>query len=118
MEHLASGGHLLVALDALTGRQVEVPVGTAGETFQLSTGAMRLAARYGATLMSCNVVSKGHWRFRVELGRPVPTGLLTGEPDLTAVGKHLLGDMLPCWRLHPEQCSAALLRCFRRSQAR
>ena len=111
---LAAGGTVLIALDVWSVRQhVEIPVGEAGEIFHLADGALRLAAKHGATVLPCNVVHQGPWRFRIELGHPVPTEYLTGIPDFLAAGKHLLAEMLPCWRRHPEQCSGPLLECIR-----
>jgi hypothetical protein len=107
----SSGGTLLVAIDFPTGGQVEVPI-AGGWTFRMATGAIRLAARHGAELIPCHIIQAGPWRFRIELGQPVPREQLAGEPDLVAVGKHLIAESLPHWRLHPRQCHPYLLECF------
>ena len=107
----SSGGTLLVAIDFRTGRQLDVPIAE-GWTFRMATGAMRLAARHGAELIPCNIIHEGPWRFRIELGQPVPREHLTGEPDLIAAGKHLIAESLPHWRHHPEQCHPDLLQLF------
>jgi hypothetical protein len=109
---LADGNVLIIAMDKPTGRQVEIPVdGTM--RFQMATGAARLAARHGARLFPCNIIDEGRWRFRVVLGRPVPEEFLAGPPDLPAVASHVLGEMLPVFRAHPEQCTPMIFDSFR-----
>jgi lauroyl/myristoyl acyltransferase len=100
---LAAGNLLLVALDHAAGKQMKVPAGE-GWTFQMATGAVRLAVRHRAELIPCVVIDEGHWRFQVKLGRPVPAEYLTAEADWIHAGKHLLHEMLPHFRNHPDQC--------------
>jgi len=107
-----SAGHVLViAIDSHRGNLIEVPVG-AGHHFRMATGAIRLAARYGAELFPCTLLDEGHWRFRFELGRPVPEEFLTEPPDLMAAGKHLAHELLRRFQAHPQQCSPMVLKCF------
>jgi lauroyl/myristoyl acyltransferase len=80
--------------------------------FQMATGALRLAARQRAAVFPCNIIDEGRWRFSVELGRPVPEKFLADTPDFVAAGKHLLDEMLPCFRAHPEQCSQMVFDSF------
>jgi lauroyl/myristoyl acyltransferase len=108
---VSAGGTLVVAIDFPSGRQELVP-GEAGWSFRMATGAIRLAARHSAELIPCHIIHEGLWRFRIELGRPVPREHLSGEPDFVAVGKHLLAEALPYWRRHPEQCHPHLLQSF------
>jgi hypothetical protein len=111
-EFLDAGHLLMVAIDTATGRQISVPAG-GGWTFQMATGAMRLAIRHRAELMPCSIVDEGRWRFQIELGRPVPAECLVSEDDLVPAGKHLLDEFLPRFRNHPEHCSNQLIQCFR-----
>ena len=101
---LASGTAVLVAIDVEYGRLAEIPV--SGKSLRIATGAIRLAARYGAELFPCNIVDEGSWRFRIELGEPVPREYLGQEPDLISAGSHLINQLLPCCRRHPEQLEA------------
>ena len=108
----SAGATPLIAIDVPTGRLLDVPFGE-GQTFQLATGAMRLAARHGAALIPCHIIRTGSWRFRIELCQPVPPKYLAGVPDLVAAGQHLLAESLPLWRRHPEQCQADVVRILR-----
>jgi len=111
-EFLDAGQVLMVAVDTVIGRQTSVPAGE-GWTFQMATGAMRLAMRHGAELMPGIIIDEGRWRFRIELGRPVPAEYLAAEDNLVAAGKHLLDEWLPCFQNHPELCLNQLIQCFR-----
>jgi len=107
---LAAGNSLLVAIDYVAGKQMDVPVGD-GRTFRMATGAVRLAIRHGAELIPCSIIDEGLWRFQIELGRPVPAEYLATETDLVPAGKHLLNELLPHFRNHSGQCSDQLVRC-------
>jgi lauroyl/myristoyl acyltransferase len=110
-EFLAAGHLLMVAIDTATGRQISVPAG-GGWTFQMATGALRLAIRHRAELIPFSMVDEGRWRFQIELGRPVPAECLVSEDDLVPAGKHLLDELLPRFRNHPELCSNQLIQSF------
>ena len=113
-EFLAAGNSLLVAIDNVTGKQMNVPV-CDGWIFQMATGAVRLAIRHQAELIPCVAIDEGRWRFRIELGRPVPAEYLAAEADWGHAGKHLLNEMLPHFQNHPKQCSNQLIKCFQPS---
>jgi len=115
-EFLAAGNSLLIAIDHAAGKQISVPVGD-GWTFQMATGALRLAVRHRAELFPCVVIDEGRWRFQIKLGRPVPAEYLAAEIDLMPAGKHLLNEMLPHFRSHPKQCSSQLIKCFQPAPA-
>jgi lauroyl/myristoyl acyltransferase len=108
---LADGNVLIIAVDTGSGNQIEVPL-EAGFRFPMATGALRLAAHEQALLFPCTIVDQGRWRFSIALGRPVPGNFLLGARDFCSAGKHLLDEMLPCFRAHPEQCSKMLLGNF------
>jgi lauroyl/myristoyl acyltransferase len=108
---LATGNLLLVAIDAGAGNHLHVPVG-AGWTFQMSTGAMRLAALHQAELVPCVVIAEGCWRFQIKLGRPVPAEYLAAGADWIHAGKYLLDEMLPHFRNHPDQFTGELVKNF------
>ncbi|HXR03929.1 MAG TPA: hypothetical protein VN836_04395 [Verrucomicrobiae bacterium] len=111
-EFLATGNVLVIAVDCDAPSYVKVPV-DAHYSFRMAAGAIRLAAEQGARLFPCNIIDEGQWRFRIELGRPVPKDLLCGMPDFASAGKHLLDEMLPCLRAHPEQCTQLTFDSFR-----
>jgi lauroyl/myristoyl acyltransferase len=111
VKFLAAGNALIIAVDNNSGNQMEIPVDDRFN-FQMATGALRLAVRHQARLFPCNIIDEGRWRFRIELGRPVPPEFLSDPPDFKAAGSHLLGEMLPCFRAHPEQCTDMLFNGF------
>jgi hypothetical protein len=59
------------------------------------------------------MTDEGHWHFRFEIGRPAPTAFLAPKPDMMSAGQHILQELLPGVRRHPEQCGGYLLDCFR-----
>ena len=110
-EFLAAGNSLLVAIDNVAGKQMNVPVD--GEwVFQMATGAVRLAMHHRAELIPCSIVDEGCWCFHIELGRLVPAGCLAAETDWVHAGKHLLNELLPRFQSHPRQCLNQLINCF------
>jgi lauroyl/myristoyl acyltransferase len=114
---LAAGNVLVIALDNMSGRLVEVPAAP-GWNFQMTTGAVRLAARHRAGLFPCQIIDEGNWHFRVEFGRPVPDEYLTEEPDLMAAGRHLVAEWLPRFRSHPHQCTPMVFDSFKPAMAK
>ena len=110
-EFLDAGHALMVAIDTVTSRRLSVPAG-GGWTFHMATGALRLAIRHGAELIPFSIVDGGRWRFQIELGRPVPAEYLVSEDNLVPAGKHLLDELLPHFRNHPENCSNQLIHRF------
>ena len=98
-EFLAAGNSLLVAIDPAAGKQMDVPAGD-GRTIRMATGAVRLAIRHGAELIPCSIIDEGRWRFRIELGRPVPAECLAAETDMVSAGKHLVNELFPHWGNH------------------
>jgi len=111
IKSLAAGNWLLMAIDSGAGHRVDVPVGN-GWSFPMATGAIRLACRHRARLISCCIIDEGRWRFRIELGRAAPTPYLAGNEDWTRAGRHLLDEMLIHFRSYPSQCSSGLVRSF------
>jgi lauroyl/myristoyl acyltransferase len=107
-EFLAAGNILFIAIDVLSARQMEVPF-CAGWTFQMPTGAVRLAIHHQAELIPCTIIDEGSWRFRIEIGGPVPEEFLTAKSDYVRAGKHLLAEMLPHFQAHREQCGHDML---------
>jgi hypothetical protein len=113
---LAAGNLLLIAIDGKAGSRVNVPF-CDGWNFQMATGAVRLAIRHQAELIPCSIIDEGRWRFRIELGRPVPREFLTPEADGLCAGKFLLNEMLPHFQAHPEQCSNDLIRRLKQTSS-
>jgi lauroyl/myristoyl acyltransferase len=112
VEFLAAGNPLAMAVDYPRGRQMNVSLRD-GWAFQMATGAIRLAIRHRAELIPCCIIREGRWRFRIELGRPVPAEYLAAETDLISAGKHLMDEMLVHFQNHPHQCPQHLMDRFR-----
>ncbi|HLP76109.1 MAG TPA: hypothetical protein VK327_04260 [Candidatus Paceibacterota bacterium] len=115
-EFLAAGNVLLMAMDVPGGKQMALRVADEWR-FEIASGAVRMAIHHQAELIPCSIIDEGEWRYRVDLGRAVPRELLTAESDWIRAGQHLLDEMLPHIKAHPEQCSTTLCRCFKRSTA-
>jgi len=113
-ENLKAGHPLLVAVDVPGGKQIHLPF-CESWTFQMASGAVRLAIRHQAELIPCNIIDEGNWRFRIRLGRPVPRDFLTADADWFRAGKHLLDEMLPDFHAHPKQCTTDLIRCLKQN---
>jgi lauroyl/myristoyl acyltransferase len=112
VEFVTAGNVLGVPIDVPRGKLVEVPFSD-GWTFQMASGAVRLATYHEAELLPCCIINEGPWRFSVTLGRPVPREFLAGEADWPRAGKHLLDEMLPLFQAHPEQCRTDLIRSLK-----
>jgi lauroyl/myristoyl acyltransferase len=110
---MASGNPLLIAIDGPAGKQMELPF-CEGWTFRMATGAVRLAIHHQAELIPCSIIDEGRWHFRIELGRPVPREFLNAESDWSRAGKHLLDEMIPHLRSHPEQFGRDLMVCLKK----
>jgi lauroyl/myristoyl acyltransferase len=110
-EFLAAGNSLLVALDHGAVKRLNLPVG-GGWTVQMDAGAIRLAIRHRVELIPFVLIDEGRWHYQIKLGRPVPADYLTAEADWTQAGKHLLGEMLPHFRKHPQQFSKLMASKF------
>ena len=113
-EFLAAGNILFIAIDVLSARQMDVPF-CDGWTFQMPTGPVRLAINHKAELIPCTIIDEGSWRFRIEVGRPVPEEFLTTKSECTRAGKHLLAEMLPHFQAHPEQCGHDVIMRLRKN---
>lgn len=108
-----AGIPLLVALDGPAGKQMEVPF-CEGWNIRMGTGAIRMAARYQASLFACSIVDEGEWRFRVTISGPMPNELLAESPDHVPAGVWLLNQLKAQFVARPDQCGPDLLRCLRR----
>jgi hypothetical protein len=115
---LAAGNPLCIAMDVpgSEDKKVEVPF-CAGWTFRMNTGALRLALRQRAELIPASIIDEGGWRFRIELGRPVPEELLAGEAGWPRAGKFLLDEMMPYFQDRPELCKGDFILCLKKTAA-
>jgi lauroyl/myristoyl acyltransferase len=111
-EFLAGGNVLVMPIDGPTGKQIDVPF-CEGWTFRMATGAIRFAIRNNADLIPLCIVDEGGWRFSVKLSEPVPREFLSGKEDWVRAGKHLIDEMLPVFRAHPEQCRPDFTQCLK-----
>lgn len=109
---LSAGNVLMLAADRETGKQITVPLDDRW-SFQMATGAIRLASHCNAELIPCCMTDEGHWHFHLEIKQPAPTEYLAARPDPVRAGHHILQELLPRVREHPEQCSNYLLECIR-----
>ena len=116
VEFLGTKNPLVMAVDYLSGRQMRVPVRD-GWSFLMATGAIRLAIRHQAELVPCCLIEDGPWRFRIELGRPVPAEHLTDPANLVPAGQHIILEMLNHLQKHPEQCPRHLIDLFQPDKA-
>lgn len=106
IRHLKAGRPLAMALDSARGRIMQVPLAD-GWSFPSATGAIRLARKHGAPLMACSIHCEGPWRFVVNIGSPVPDECWRQTNE--EVGGHLLGQLFPLLRRHPDQCLSRLI---------
>lgn len=110
---LRAGNPLLAAADGREGKQMQAAVRD-NWFCEMATGPLRLARRHGARLFPCSITDEGSWRFRMEIGPPVPDELLNGEAHWREAGKFLFGEFFPAMESNPDQCSAYLLKRFQR----
>jgi lauroyl/myristoyl acyltransferase len=115
---LAAGNPLCMAMDnpRSEGKQMDVPF-CEGWTFRMTTGAVRLAIRHQTELIPATMIYEGRWRFRLELGQPVPKEFLATEADLARAGKYLLDEIMPHMKAHPELCGRDLILCLKKTAA-
>jgi lauroyl/myristoyl acyltransferase len=108
---LKAGNPLMLALDQPAMRRVDLVL-PRGTRFEMPTAAIRLAVRHHALLVTANLLYLGRWRFRLDIGEPVPHELLTKGREREAA-MHLMEQVLPIFRKHPEQCRKELFLRFR-----
>jgi lauroyl/myristoyl acyltransferase len=111
---LSTGNVLYIAADTKDGKQMDLAIDDRW-SFQMATGAIRLASRYDAELVPCCMIDEGRWRFRLEIGRPVPREFLVEGSDMIAAGEYLLREALAHMRRHPAQCTSTLVERFRQN---
>jgi hypothetical protein len=111
-DFIAAGNVVLIPVDSPSGKQITVPF-CDGWTFQMATGAVRLAANHQAELIPCSIINEGPWSFCIKLGRPAPREFLATEAGWPRAAKHLLDEMRPAFQAFPEQCRTDLTRCLK-----
>lgn len=105
---------LMMAVDVRVGRTVDVPLAD-GWKFRFATGAIRIAARKRAVLLPCTVLNLGSWRFRMEIGRPVPEEFLGPIPDVPRAAAHLVSELFPFHQAHPGHCCREVFGSLRKN---
>jgi lauroyl/myristoyl acyltransferase len=72
---LAAGNVLAVMIDDIRAeKHLAIPF-CQDWTFQMTTGAIRLALRHQAELIPCLITDEGGWHFRLDLGHPAPENI-------------------------------------------
>ena len=80
--------------------------------FRMATGPIRLAQMLDAELVPVLIVETSTWKYAIHFGSPVPQQYLGSQPDMEAVGTHLLQEFSKVITRHPEQCNMRLLRAM------
>jgi hypothetical protein len=111
-----AGNPIYIAIDAPTGKQLDVPF-CEGWDIRMATGALRFASRHEADLLPCAITSEGNWRYQITIGRPVPRELLADENHAVQACKHLVDELMPVFKARPEQCWDAMACRFRPKSA-
>jgi lauroyl/myristoyl acyltransferase len=106
MKMVAANYPLFIAIDVANGKQVLVPI-SEEMSFQMPTGALRLAVHHGAELIPCSIIDEGRWHFRIKLGKPVPAELLDLEDEWPRAGKYLYDEIAQAYQSFPWQCRLA-----------
>lgn len=113
---LVRGTNLVyIAIDVPISKQVTVPF-CEGWDYQLTSGPIRMAGRFGADLIACGMTREGPWRYRLFFGKPVPREFLQDEAGCEKAGAHLIAQMLPEFKARPHQCMDALTQRLVRRQ--
>lgn len=113
---LIAGHPLYIAVDAPTGKQLDVPF-CDGWDIRMATGAFRFASRHDADLLPCAITNEGNWHYQVTIGRPVPKDLLADENNSVQACKHLVDELMPVFMARREQCWDAMACRFRQKSA-
>jgi hypothetical protein len=111
---LVAGHPLYLAVDAPTGKQIDVPF-CDGWDIHMATGALRFAGRHEADLLPCAITHEGGWQYKITIGRPVPRELLADEATSVQACKHLVDELMPVFKARPEQCWDAMARRLRKT---
>jgi len=80
---------------------------------RLSIGAFRLAGLSGAVVVPVTIVDSGRWRYRVQLGAPVPQDLIDDE-DFEAAATHVAREIMPIAAKRPFEAMGTLVEAVRR----
>ncbi len=113
---LRAGNFLLIAIDASRGKLIRVPF-SPGWSFQMATGAIRLAAGHGAELIPCSITTEGRWRYCIRLGSPLDEVSGLAPDDLEKTGHRLVEAMKRDFEARPEQCSPFIIRSLFRDSS-
>ena len=66
---LRAGNVIGLMIDTPFGKQMDIPFDY-GWTFQMATGAVRMAILHQAELIPCLIVDEGRWHFRMHFAAP------------------------------------------------
>ena len=80
--------------------------------FRMATGPIRLAQMLDTELVPVLIVETSTWKYTIHFGTPVPQHYLVNQPDMQAIGTHLLQEFSKVITRYPEQCNMRLLRAM------
>ncbi|HEU5396902.1 MAG TPA: hypothetical protein VFV81_07030, partial [Verrucomicrobiae bacterium] len=109
---LADGNAVGIMMDTPFGKQMDIQF-SEGWTFQMATGAVRIAMRHDAEIFPLTIIEEGRWRFRLVFGKPVPREMLAADADWRLAGRHILEECRPFFGAHPDHCLSDLTRCLK-----
>ncbi len=106
MRYLEPRRCVVLAPDHMHGRGVE---GTwSGGRLKMANGAYRLARLTGSVVLPIVVTDAGRWRFRIDIGRPVPTQLIESKDD-SGAASHVARELMETVAARPDQAAITLV---------
>lgn len=103
---LEAGHSVVLISDHGVGRTITVP--WRNMAVQLSTGAFRLGHSTGAKVVPVTLTSRGHWKYRVHVGSPVPASMLESG-DWRAAAAHTIDELMPAVEAVPWEADRTLV---------
>jgi hypothetical protein len=115
LRFLEAGYSVVLVSDHSVGRTVTVP--WRHMEVELSIGAFRLGRATGATVVPVALTSRGHWKYRVHVGSPVPASMLASG-DWRSAAVHTFNELMPAVEAAPWEADSTLVLAVRPSSER
>ena len=112
---LEDGHSVVLVSDHGVGRTITVP--WRNMAVELSTGAFRLGQSTGAKVVPVTLTSRGHWKYRVHVGSPVPASMLESG-DWRGAAAHTLNELMPAVEAAPWEADSTLVLAVRPTHER